>query len=113
VTYQWYDINDYVFYTEQEDKKSCIKIVVYVLILMLLWVKIKIYTIIKYKRFGSLNFTISRFLFSVATRLIQLRVLYKTNMSSLMLTLTVKDISQTSTECFMFQHHDGGLPRYT
>jgi hypothetical protein len=36
VTYQGYDINGYMFYTEQQDKKACIRIVMYVLMLMML-----------------------------------------------------------------------------
>jgi hypothetical protein len=35
----------------------------------------KIFTMVKYKRSGSLTFTVSRFLFYVATGLMQLRVL--------------------------------------
>jgi hypothetical protein len=42
-----------------------------------------------------LDFTVLRFLFSVATRLMESRVLYKTSMGSLALTLTIKDISQS------------------
>jgi hypothetical protein len=41
VTYQRYDINGYTFYTEQQDKKARIKIVVYVLMLMMLRAKEK------------------------------------------------------------------------
>jgi hypothetical protein len=95
MTYQGYDINGYTFYTKQQDKKAHIRIVVYVLMLMVLGAKTKTYTMVKYKRSGSLTFTISRFLFSVATRLMELRVLYKTSMGSLALTLTIKDISQS------------------
>jgi hypothetical protein len=62
--------------------------------LMMLWAKTKICTMVKYKRFESLTFTVSRFLFSVATGLMQPGVLYKTSMDLLALTLTVKDISQ-------------------
>jgi hypothetical protein len=74
VKYQGYDINRFTFYTEQQDNKSTYRIVVYVLMLMLLQAKIKTCTI-KYKRSGSLTFTVSRFLFSVATGLMQSRVL--------------------------------------
>jgi hypothetical protein len=91
-------------------RKARIRIVVYVLMLMMLRAKPKICTMIKYKRSGSLTFTISRFLFSVATGLMQLMVLYKTSKGSLALTLTVKDISQslscyqnTLLKCSMFQ----------
>jgi hypothetical protein len=75
-------------------RKACIRIVVYVLMPMMLWAKTKICTMVKYKRFESLTFTVSRFLFSVATGLMQSWVLYKTSTGSLALTLTVKDISQ-------------------
>jgi hypothetical protein len=63
--------------------------------LMMLWAKTKTCTIVKYKRSGSLTFTVSRFIFSIITGLMQSRVLYKTNMGSLALTITVKDISQS------------------
>jgi hypothetical protein len=43
VTYQGYNINGYMFYIEQQDKKSCIRIVVYVLMLMMLWAKKNMY----------------------------------------------------------------------
>jgi hypothetical protein len=52
-------------------------------------------TMVNYKRSESLTFTVSRFLFFVATGLMQSRVLYKTSMGSLALTLTVKDISRS------------------
>jgi hypothetical protein len=76
-------------------RKVCIRIVVYVLMLMMLRAKTKTCTMVKYKRSGSLTFTISRFLFSVATGLMQSRALYRTSTCSLALTLTVKDISQS------------------
>jgi hypothetical protein len=50
---------------------------------------------VKYKRSGSLTFTVSRFLFSVAPGLMESRVLHRTRMGSLALTLTVKDISRS------------------
>jgi hypothetical protein len=74
-------------------RKTHIRIMVYVLMLMMLWTKTKTCTMVKYKRSGSLTFTVSRFLFSVAIGLIESRVLYKTSTGSLALTLTVKDIS--------------------
>jgi hypothetical protein len=74
-------------------RKSHIRIVVYVLMLMMLQAKTKTCTMVKYKRSESLTFTVSRFLFSVATRLMESRVLYKTSTDSLALTLTIKDIS--------------------
>jgi hypothetical protein len=52
-------------------------------------------TMVNYKRSESLTFMVSRFLFSVATGLMQSRVLYKTSMGSLVLTLTIKDIIQS------------------
>jgi hypothetical protein len=55
-------------------RKAHIRIVVYVLMLMILRAKIKACTMVKYKRSESLTFTVSRFLFSVATTLTQLRV---------------------------------------
>jgi hypothetical protein len=61
--------------------------------LMMLRVKTKTCNMVKYKGSGSSAFTVSRFLFSVATGLMQSRVLYKTSMGSLVLILTVKDIS--------------------
>jgi hypothetical protein len=67
--------------------------VVYVLMLMMLRAKTKTCTMVKYKRSGSLTFMVSRFPFSVATGLMQSRVLYKTSPGSLALTLTFKDIS--------------------
>jgi uncharacterized Tic20 family protein len=73
--------------------KTCIRIVVYVLMLMMLQAKTKTCTMVKYKRPRSLTFMVSRFSFSIATRLMQSRVLYKTNTGSLPLTLTIKDIS--------------------
>jgi hypothetical protein len=76
-------------------RKSRIRIVVYVLMLMMLWAKTKTCTMVKYNRSGSLTFTVSRFLFFVATGLMQSRVLYKTSTSSLPLTLTIKDISRS------------------
>jgi hypothetical protein len=76
-------------------RKAHIKIVVYVLMLMMLWGKTKTCTMVKYKRSGSLTFTISRFFISIATGLMQSIVLYKTSTGSLALTLTIKDISQS------------------
>jgi hypothetical protein len=69
-------------------RKAHVRIVVYVLMLMMLWAKTKTSTMVKY-------ITVSRFLFSVATRLMESRVLYKISMSSLALTLTIKDLSQS------------------
>jgi hypothetical protein len=63
--------------------------------LMMLRAKTKICTIVKYKRSGSFTFTVSRFLFSIATELMQSRMLYKTSTDSLVLALTVKDISRS------------------
>jgi hypothetical protein len=76
-------------------RKAHIRIVVYVLMLMMLRAKTKICTMVKYKRYVSLTFTVSRFIFSVAPRLMKSRMLYKINTGSLVLTLTVKDISQS------------------
>jgi hypothetical protein len=76
-------------------RKAHIRIVVYVLMLMMLRAKTKTFTMVKYKRSGSFTFTVSRFLFSVATGLMESRVLYKTSMGSLALTLTIKDISRS------------------
>jgi hypothetical protein len=74
-------------------RKAYIRIVVYVLMLMMLRAKTITCTTIKYKRYGSLTFTVSRFLFSVVAGLMQSRVLYKTSTGSLVLTLTIKNIS--------------------
>jgi hypothetical protein len=76
-------------------RKSHIRIVVDVLMLMMLRVKTKTCTMVKYKRSESLTFMVSRFLFSVATGLMESRVLYKRSMDSLALTLTINDISQS------------------
>jgi hypothetical protein len=86
-------------------RKAHIRVVVYVLMLMMLRAKTKTYTMVKYKRYESLTFTVSRFLFFVATGLMQSRVLYMTSTGSLALTLTIKDISQILTllKCSMFQ----------
>jgi hypothetical protein len=56
-------------------RKARIRIVMYVLMLMMLQVNTKICTMIKYKRSEILTFTVSRFLFSIATGLMQSRVL--------------------------------------
>jgi hypothetical protein len=61
--------------------------------LMMLRAKTKTCTMVKYKRSVSLTFAVSRFLFSVATGLMQSRVLYETSTGSLVLTLTIMDIS--------------------
>jgi hypothetical protein len=91
-------------------RKACVRIMVYVLMLMMLWAKRKTCTMVKYKRFGSSTFTVSRFLFSVAIGLMQSGVLDKTSTGSLALTLTIKDISwslscrqNTLLKCSMFQ----------
>jgi hypothetical protein len=96
VTYQGYDINGYMFYTEQQDKKntyqnSGVRVNAY----DAMGQDKKTCTMVKYKWSGSLTFIVSRFLFSVATGLMQSRVLYKTSTGSLALTLTIKDISQS------------------
>jgi hypothetical protein len=46
VTYHGYDINEYTFYTKQQDKKN-IRIVVYMLILIMLRAKTKPCTMVK------------------------------------------------------------------
>jgi hypothetical protein len=76
-------------------RKAHIRIMVYMLMLMMLQAKTKICNMVKYKRSGSLTFTVLRFLFSVAIELIESRVLYKTSTDSLVLTLTIKDISRS------------------
>jgi hypothetical protein len=89
MTYQEYDINGYTFYTEQQHKKSTYQNS---------GVHVDTYDAMgqdKYKRSGSLTFTVSRLLFSVAPGLMKSRVLYKTSTSSLALTLTIKDISRS------------------
>jgi hypothetical protein len=75
--------------------KEHIRIVMYVLMLMMLQAKTKTCTMVKYKRSGGLTFMVSRFLFSVATVLMESRVLYKTSTGSVALTLTIKDICQS------------------
>jgi hypothetical protein len=74
-------------------RKAYIRIVVYVLMLMMLRAKTKTCIIVKYKRSESLTFMISRFIFSIVPGLMESRVLYKTSTGSLVLTLTIKDIS--------------------
>jgi hypothetical protein len=86
---------DTCFTLNNKIRKAHIRIVVYMLMLMILWAKVKTGTMVKYKRSESLTFLISRFLFSVATELMESRVFYKTSMGSLALTLTIKDISQS------------------
>jgi hypothetical protein len=56
-------------------RKACIRIVVCVLMLMMLQTKTKTCTMVKYMRYGSLTFTVSRFLFFIVTGLMQSRVL--------------------------------------
>jgi hypothetical protein len=56
-------------------RKAHIRIVVYVLMLMILHAKTKACTTVKYKKSWSLTLMVSRFLFSVATRLMQSRAL--------------------------------------
>jgi hypothetical protein len=70
-------------------RKAHIRIVLYMLMLMTLHTKTNTCTMIKYKRYESLIFTVSTFIFSVATGLMQSRVLYKTSTGSLALTSTV------------------------
>jgi hypothetical protein len=93
MTYQGYDINEYTFYTEQQDKKSTYQNSVVRVDAYDATGQEKTCTMVKYKRSGSLIFTVSGSLFFVATGLMESRVLYKTSMSSLALTLTIKDIS--------------------
>jgi hypothetical protein len=76
-------------------RKTHIRIVVYLLMLMMVRAKTKICTMVKNKRSESSTFTVLRFIFSIATGLVESRMLYKISMSSLALTLTVKDISQS------------------
>jgi hypothetical protein len=68
-----------MFYTKQHDMKSTYQNI---------GVRVDAYN-------GSLTFTVSRFLSFDATELMQPRVLQKTNMGSLALTLTVRDISRS------------------
>jgi hypothetical protein len=85
VTYQGYNINKYTSTPNNKIRKAHIKIVPYVLMLMMLRAKTKTCTTVKYKRSGSLTFMVSRFLFSIATGLMQSRVLSKISMGSLAL----------------------------
>jgi hypothetical protein len=84
-----------MFYSKQQDKKityqnNGVRVDAYDVT-----GQAKTYTMVKYKRSRTLTFMVSRFIFSIATRLMQSRVLYKTSMGSLALTLTIKDISQS------------------
>jgi hypothetical protein len=74
VTYQGYDINRYMFYIKQQDKKNMYQNS---------GVRVAAYDVMdqdksmyydRIKGFESLNFMILRFLFSVATRLTESRV---------------------------------------
>jgi hypothetical protein len=74
VTYQGYDINRYMFYIKQQDKKNMYQNS---------GVRVAAYDVMdqdksmyydQIKGFESLNFMILRFLFSVATRLTESRV---------------------------------------
>jgi hypothetical protein len=56
-------------------RKECIRIVVYTLMLMMLQAKTKSCTMVKCKKSQSLTFTVTRFLFSTATGLMQSRIL--------------------------------------
>jgi hypothetical protein len=99
----------YHFYIEQQDKESMyqnsgVRVDTYDVT-----GQEKTCTMVKYKSFESLTFTVSEFLFSVATGLMQSRMLYKTSTRSLALTLNVKDISRslscwqkTLLNCSMF-----------
>jgi hypothetical protein len=73
VIYLGNDINGHTLYTEQQDKKARIKIVVYVLTLMILRAKTKTCTMVKYNRSGSFTFMVSRFHISIAAGLMQSR----------------------------------------
>jgi hypothetical protein len=95
VTYQGYDINRYMFYTKEQDKKNMYQNSGVHVDAYDATGKDKTCTMVKYKRSRSLTFMVSRIHFSVATWLMQSRVLYKISMGSLALTLTVKDISQS------------------
>jgi hypothetical protein len=95
VIYQEYDINGYTFCTEQHDKKityqnSGLRVDAYDAMGQ---VKNMYYGQIQ--EIWDLTFKVSRFIFSVATGLMQSSVLYKTSTGSLALTLTIKDISQS------------------
>jgi hypothetical protein len=85
--------NGYTFYTEQQDKKSTYQNSGVCVDAYYATDQEKTCTMVKYKRTRGLTFMISRFLFSIATGLIESRVVYKTSTGSLALTLTIKDIS--------------------
>jgi hypothetical protein len=95
VTYEGYDINGYTFYTEHQDKKSTYQNS---------GVCVDAYDVMgedksmyygQIQEIWELTFMVSRFLFSVATGLMQIRVLERTSTGSLLLTLTIRDTSQT------------------
>jgi hypothetical protein len=75
-------------------RKVHIRIVVYVLMLMMLRAKTKNMYYGQIQEIWELDFHDFKIRFSVATGLMQSRVLYKTSTGSLPLTLTIKDISQ-------------------
>jgi hypothetical protein len=95
VTYQGYDINGYTLYIEQQKKKSTYQNS---------GVHVDAYDVMgqdknmyydQIEEICELNFHDFKIPFSVATRLMQSRVLYKTSTCSLALTLTIKDISRS------------------
>jgi hypothetical protein len=75
-------------------RKARIRIVVYVLMLMMLRSKKNMYYGPIIQEIWELDFHCFKIPLSVAIRLMQSGVLYKTSMGSLTLTLIIKDISQ-------------------
>jgi hypothetical protein len=63
VIYEGYVINGYTFYTKQQDKKSTYQSSGTHVDAYDVTSQDKICTMVKYKRYGSLTFTVSRFLF--------------------------------------------------
>jgi hypothetical protein len=74
MTYQGYDINGYMFYTEQQDKNM------YYVQIQEIW---------------ELDFHGFKIPLFRSPGLMESRVLYKTSTGSLALTLTIKDVSQS------------------
>jgi hypothetical protein len=95
VIYQEYDINGYTFCTEQHDKKITYQNSGLCVDAYDAMGQVKNMYYGQIQEIWDLTFKVSRFIFSVATGLMQSSVLYKTSTGSLALTLTIKDISQS------------------
>jgi hypothetical protein len=107
---QGYKINGYMFYTEQQDKKSTYQNSGACVDAYDAMGQDKNMYYGQIQEIWELDFHGFKIPFSIAPGLMESRVLYKTSTSSLVLTLTIKDISQnilcyqnTLLNCSMFQ----------